>query len=57
VLAELPASATLSDLNDALELGRLALLNHLKDSGVARLPDRQTLANALSRRRKAMATA
>ena len=52
LLEQLP-DVTLSSCHAALDNGRLALLSYLKNAGVARLPERQALANGLARRRKA----
>ena len=56
LLTQLRDDVTLSSCFAALDEGRLALLSYLKAVGVARLPERQTLANALGRRRKAAAS-
>ena len=47
------AADTLADLDAKLDEGRPALLEHLKAAGIAKLGDRQALANAMGKAKRA----
>ena len=46
------AGLTLVSLNNSLDEGRPKLLEHLKSAGVAKLPDRQAIANGVNKMRR-----